>query len=331
MSSAIVPTAPEVRYDPRLVEVLTDAVSRFYAELDQQAPFLAPKVRTWIDSLYGGVPLADAFRLPAAYPMILLPWILEQTLRGEPDSAFQRDLAFSSINGYHYVRLLDDVMDREAPPPAEILPILGFFYYQAHAPYQGHFPYDHPFWTAYAACWFRTAEVTARDAGLGKLDRALFVEVAAQKTSAARIPLAAVCWKYGRADLFETWGQFHSVFGCWHQMNDDVRDWQTDHLHGNATYFLSEAACRKDPAESVPEWIVREGYAWAVGALRDWMVEMKAEAVRLSSPALQEYLEARERLQNEQHELYLEVLPYLARTLDALKYRDEMEWRPVDQ
>jgi len=325
MRVATLLTAPELRYDPRLVDVLSAAVSRFYAELDQHTPFLAPKVRTWIDSLYGGLPVAHAFRSPAAFPMVLLPWMLEETLRGEPDGAFQGDLAFASINGYHYIRLLDNVMDRDAPPSPEILPSLGFFYYQAHAAYQSHFAYAHPFWQAYSACWFRCAEVTARDASLDQLDRPRFVEVAAQKTSAGKIPLAAVCWKYDRADLFDSWAEFHNMLGCWHQMSNDVRDWQTDRLHANATYFLSEAARRKRPAESVAEWIVREGYQWAVGVLREWMAEMQAQAVRLSSPVLLAYLEARERLQNEQHRLYLEVLPYLARTLDALTSRDKRE------
>jgi hypothetical protein len=49
--------------------------------------------------------------------------------------------------------------------------------------------------------WFASADVTIQDADSTEIDREQFMRVAAQKTCAVKIPLAAVCHRFGRPDL----------------------------------------------------------------------------------------------------------------------------------
>ena len=64
--------------------------------------------------LAGSDASADYFCKPHAFPMLQLPWWLERTLRPAPDLALQRDLARSTMCGYYYIRMIDNVMDGHA-------------------------------------------------------------------------------------------------------------------------------------------------------------------------------------------------------------------------
>lgn len=261
--------------------------------MERAAPFMAGQVAAWAQRLAGGPQPADYFTHPIAFPMLLLPWWLEQTLRDPPDRDLQADLAASTISGYYFIRLLDNVMDEGAEVERKLLPAAGFFHTQFQSPYQRYFAAAHPFWELFRRVWFHAADSTIRDAALTNIDRDTFITVAAQKVSAARIPLAAVCYRYERPELIAEWSRLVDLLGAWHQMFNDLLGWHKDLAHGAHTYLLSEAERQRAPGETVAAWVLREGFAWAMAALEGWMAELRALAAGLGSPALERYLDGR--------------------------------------
>jgi hypothetical protein len=282
-------------YDPTLSHIIDAAFARLYAGMAEAAPFMAPQVSAWMrDAGRETVEPAERFKHPDSFPMLLLPWWLEGTLRPTPDPSFQEDLVFSTLNGYLFIRLIDNVMDGHTTVEPRLLPALGLFHTHFQAPYQRYFGPEHPFWAFFKAVWFTSADITIRDAGSTEIDGELFVQVAAQKTCAVKIPLAAVCYHLERPDLLAPWSQLTDLFGCWHQMLNDLFDWRRDMEHQTPTYFLAEAARRRGPAESVAEWVIREGFGWGMGLLHAWMAEIETLAAGLGSPDLAAYLNARQ-------------------------------------
>ena len=281
-------------YDPELGELIRTAISRTSTEMNRVAPFMASQVIPWQRQLSSSNQLEDYaveeyFKHPRSFPILLLPWWLEKTLHPSPDLAFQLDLVRSTINGYYYIRLIDNLMDGHATVELRLLPALGFFYSQFLVAYQAHFPAGHEFWDLFAAISSQSADVMMKDASLTDIDMIQFEQVSGKKTSDVRIPLAAVCHKYAERDLMGRWDQFVDAFGCWHQMLNDVFNWPKDLKCCTTTYFLSEANRRKRPTETVLRWIIREGFDWAVECLQTWMAEAKLLAGGLNSPDLAAY------------------------------------------
>jgi hypothetical protein len=274
-------------------DIIAEAVEHTLGELERAAPWLARQIAPWTQRLAGSDRPADYFTRDIAFPMLLLPWWLEQTLHSPPDRDFQRDLIRSTISGYYYIRLIDNVMDEGAEIERKLLPAVGFFHTQFQTPYQRHFPDTHPFWELFKRVWFHTADATAHDAALLKIDRAAFITVAAQKVSAAQIPLAAVCYRYERTDLIADWARLIDLLGAWSQMLNDLTSWHRDLTHGTPTYLLSEAERRRRADETTAAWVLREGFAWAITTLEGWMAEIDSLAERLGSPELQRYLAQR--------------------------------------
>ena len=279
--------------DERLSRIITQSTQRLLAELAQVAPDMSAPVCGWMNSLAGGHAPEAYFKHPLAFPTLLLPWWLEETLSRQMDLDFQADIAYSSINGYYFIRMIDNVMDGEDTVEKKLLPSLAFFHTEFQSAYQKHFAPNHPFWELYRKVWFGTAEAAIHDASIGEITLGTFERASAQKVRAAQIPVAAVCYKYGRPDLLEPWLEFVLRLGKWHQMFNDVFDWHKDSQNGNRTYFLSEAARHKAAGESELAWILREGLAQGCDNLRLWMLDAQDLADTLHSPALKAYLKER--------------------------------------
>jgi hypothetical protein len=281
-------------YDPQQRRLITAAISRLHAELAEAAPVLAQHVSRWMQHLAGGTEPATYFTHPQAFPALLLPWWLEKCLGHSQNLPFQANLAYSTINGYYAIRLADNLMDGHATVELQLLPALNFFQTQFQAAYHPYFAAGHPFWRFFKTTWIHSAEVSFQDALLTDWEAAQFEQVAAQKTCAAKIPLAAVCYRYEQPDLIETWSRCVDLFGCWHQLLNDLFGWQRDYSSGIQTYFLAEAERRRLPDEPVVAWIAREGFAWALETAQGWMPALKILAQELHSPDLLAYLEIRE-------------------------------------
>ncbi len=282
-------------HDPRLRRLIEQTAERLPRDLARRAPAMAAEVEAWTRALpsHGGP--ADYFLHPLAFPMLLLPWWLERS-RGEIDVELQADLVTSTVSGYYYIRMIDDLMDGDAGARVELLPALGFFHTRFQSAYQKWFAADHPFWETFERVWCQSAEASMLDARLESFDAESFRRVAARKICAAKIPLTAVCHHRGWLDLLEPWLELVDLLGCWHQMTNDVFDWHKDLSHGNRTYFLCRAESERRQGEPVAAWVARDGFAWGCGLLEEWAAELRRRAGDLGSDDLAAYLDERRRL-----------------------------------
>ncbi len=303
-------------YDPRLSQIISQALLRLQFDLARAAPVMAGQVAGWMEQLAGAGRPEGYFQHPLAFPALLLPWWLEESFRPEIDLPFQADLVYSTINGYYYVRLIDNLMDGEASVELGLLPALGFFHTQFQGAYQAYFSGGHPFWQVFRAAWFFAAEAVVKDAGLADIDLDRFWETAAQKVSAVRIPLAAVCYRYHRPDLIDPWSELATTLGGWHQFLNDMLDWQSDLARGGRTYFLSEAARRgRQSPGAVTAWVIEEGFEWGVETLLAWLANLQGRADRLNSPPLLAYLHQRGEMLRQQQQEAAAGRQHLARLL----------------
>ena len=102
-------------------------------------------------------------------------------------------------------------------------------------------------------------------------------------------------------------------------MVNDLFGWRKDLKLHTPTYLLSEARRRKAPSESVTDWVIREGFAWAMETLAAWMVEMQAMGATLDSPDLLAYLKGRDTLLSERYDKIAPGLESAARLLAVLR------------
>ena len=297
------------------------AIERVCSTLQGQAPFLSCEVSRWIREISpNGDPCAHFTHL-RMFPLLQLPeWLLE-TLPVKPDVEFQESLIDSSVSGYYYIRLTDDVMDgdRDRYLELSILPAAGFFCSQFQFYYQAYFPQQHEFWHMFYELWIASCESAARDGSFSTVSWSDFEQVASRKYSAAGVPVAAVCYHYDRPDLIGPWLGFTNDFARWSQMMDDLLDWHQDRRDGRATYFLSEGERRKRGGESLEQWVAREGHSWAFDLLEQWMRTLNARAAELGSTGLQEYLGRREDWLRQQKSTMLKGFAAISRLADVLK------------
>jgi hypothetical protein len=306
-------------YDPALLHLTETAIERLRGRLETRAPTLYGHVTRWMTSLSAGAPADRYFTHPDAFPMLLLPWWLELSVRGAVDREFHGDLVYSTVSGYYFVRLVDDAMDAD-PPPSAVLPALIYLHTEFQATHHRWFPADHAFWADFLDASYDAAETASVDAGAAEIGRDEFLRVSSRKVAGARVPIAAVCHRHGRPELVAPWTRLVEALGRWHQMRNDVLDWRRDLDRAGSTYFLAEAARRADPGGPMESWILTEGLAWSMRELDAWMDEAQVVAGALASPELQAYLEARRRrLQAEWRTLRdsLAALDQLSATLSA--------------
>lgn len=279
--------------EPDLLRLARGAILRLRRQLRTGSPTLSIHFGRWVESLSGGAAPERYFTHPQAFPMLLLPWWLEVAIRGSVTRAFQREVVYSTITGYYFVRMIDDAMDAAPSPPAELLPALIVLHTEFQGTYQRLFPVDQPFWTAFVAASYEAAETASRDARVREIDRAEFLRVSSRKIAGAKVPIAAVCHHHGRAELIEPWTKLVELLGRWHQMRNDIFDWRRDLERGTPTHFLNEASRHAGPDGSITGWVMREGLEWGMGELDGWMEELLSAAAVLDSPALLAYLEGR--------------------------------------
>ena len=124
------------------------SIERLTSTLSAETPELARATAGWMRSLSSAEP-ADYFTHPEAFPMLLLPWWMEESIIGSADPEFQAEIAYSSVCGYYFVRVLDDLMDGDNPPPAPVLPAMIVFHTEFQQAYGRLFPADHPFWDSF--------------------------------------------------------------------------------------------------------------------------------------------------------------------------------------
>lgn len=234
----------------------------------------------------------DTFRDLRAY-FLLIPWFLELRIRGSVDLEFQRELVYSSINGYYFTRLLDDAADGHVPGADRLLPLSAVFHTNFHKSYTPWLEPRSRFWELFERHWIATADATTRGFSMRDYREDDFSAVTVQKVAAVYIPAAAVCYRYGEERFLGPWLEFYDRFTHFQEMLDDFADWHEDLAAGRPSYLLCEAARRKAPAESVEAYLVRKGLAWGYSRLVMFHETARALAAGLNSPLLDAYLQHR--------------------------------------
>lgn len=280
--------------DTLILETLTnDAVERLLGEMEKSAPRMAKHATDWIAGLSKTGHAADYFQHPLAFPMLSLPYWLEKAVCGKVNQEFQANLIYSSVNGYYFIRMIDNVMDEQNPLETSLLPMTGFFHAQATAVYHQYFDHQNQFWHYFFRWNAQSAELAIEDQANSDIDLTIFRRIAGKKVVAGKIPIAAVLAHYEQWDLLPMWEHFYDKLSCWHQMFNDVLSWQIDLKHGSISYFLAEAQRQKYHDETVFAWLVREGFAWSLTILREWLAELLEIAETLDSVDLRDYLRQR--------------------------------------
>jgi hypothetical protein len=279
-------------WDPRFELLVRTALERVRAELIASGSFLRPHVWSWMTRLSGSSRPEDYYLKLRSAPILLLPWWLERSLTPVPDTAFLADLTYATVNKYYSIRLVDDVMDRHGVDPL-LLPMLSVWDAEFQSAYSRHFAPAHPFWQYFHQMLNRAAGATAQEYTFCNLDHARFLDLSVAKSCGATIAMMAVCYRRDRLDTFPVWVQFWHAFATWNQMRDDLFDCHRDLDGGIRSYLLGEGELRKGPEESIEEWFVREGFAWASELLNGWCQDMKEKAGQLNSPEVEQYIDLR--------------------------------------
>lgn len=295
------------------------AIRRVRAQLRRHVPRMAPRVTGWMQQLAGSGRSVDYFLQADRFPLLHLPLWLERAIRGRIDPGLQRELVYSSINGYYFIRLLDNVMDGHATVERGLLPASAFFHSEFEGVYRRLFAPDSPFWADYHDAWYSSWDVVAHEATLGVIDRRAFDDVAAHKMDAVRIPLAAVCHHHDRLDLLPRWTTFVAKLAAFEQLQDDLFDWHRDLRTGQRTFFLSQADRRRRAGESPAAWVVRDGFAWGATRVLSQAGGLRRAAARLDSAAAGKHVESRLSRFQRRHRQLAPAVATLARLADAFR------------
>ena len=187
----------------------------------------------------------DYFMQPRMFPMLLLPWWMAKSGGRELDRGFQSDLVYTTLNGYYYIRLLDNLMDGHGSVELALLPAAAFFHSEFLLTYQKYFDANHPFWPVFRSAWFSSSEAIASEAGVVCFDEDAFGQVSVQKLCAARIPLSATSYFYHDTESIKPWLEFTAALANWSQMLDDLFDWHRDLRDKKDSYVLFRGPTRQ--------------------------------------------------------------------------------------
>lgn len=282
----------DVRWDTTFASLVRRAVFHTLCDLDAQAPSLAKEVRKWLGSHCDLTRPDEYFTHPQSLPFLALPFWLETSFRGVTSLDFQYDLIYASVNGYYFVRMLDDVTDGHEVSPSAV-PALGIFHMNLEMAFSRCFDQGHAFWDFFRSVWTASAEITSIDLRAVEISESDFLQRSGRKAIGATLPIGAVCYRYDRCDLLPKWLSFFDKLARWNQMKDDFLDWGRDSAAGRTTWLLCEARQRKLADESTASWMGRQGVYWATQQLEAWMNELIRDAQLLLSPDLVGYLRFR--------------------------------------
>jgi hypothetical protein len=286
-------------HDDQLQKLVTDACARIQAELNRHAPFLAEQVRGWMAQLSATGQAPDYFLQPRMFPLLRLPLWAARSFTVESDGEFLADVIYSTVNGYYYIRLLDNLMDDHGTIELKILPATAFFHTEFQATYQKYFEAAHPFWEVFRSAWFSASDAVTHEFDLERIRQAEFERITVAKLAGARIPLAAVGFRHGTGQSMQRWEQFALALARWSQMEDDLFDWHHDLRHRKTSYFLTEANKRKG-FDTVDAWVIREGFQLGLETLQRELSALRDLARPLTSPDVASYLDLRETILEDQ-------------------------------
>jgi hypothetical protein len=287
----------EISLPAEFRSVLSQAWGDLNQTLHKRAPALAQAWQSWASSLTPGRAPIDYFLHPYAYPSLLLPWWLDESLGGQANLQLQRELIRSSLAGYYAIRLIDDAVDGDAPERIALLPLVALLQAEFHA-IQFHKQYSTAQFDMLQNAWAASHEASWLDSTLTVVDAARFEQYSARKVAAVRVPLLMVAWHHDQADLSAVWNQCIDRLGAWHQFHNDLFDWQRDLQSHRNTWFTNMIAQRRGN-DTALTWVAKEGFTWGVDQLTSWYQELSDFSHALNCTGLSQWLtERHEILQN---------------------------------
>jgi hypothetical protein len=75
-------------YTEAFGQMIENAFQRMRVDMRQGGPHMAEQAEVWMQKLAGTEDAAAYFKHPLAFPMLLLPWWMEQTICPEPAAFF---------------------------------------------------------------------------------------------------------------------------------------------------------------------------------------------------------------------------------------------------
>ena len=281
-----------IHYDEVLTRLITRAAERLDHTLESETPAVASALLPWLQTLTTSGRLVDYFTHPRRFPMLLLPWWAAEVAGSRGAEDFHGDVVYSTMCAYCQVRLMDDVVDRRGEPGLELIPATAVLHTECLYPYLRHFPAEAPFWPYYRSRWLAATnaaiEVPGRNLTIAELG-----ERAVDRIGPATIPLAAVLWHAGRAELIDPWCRFTLGLARVEQLLDDLTDWHHDAERGQSNVLLAEGARHVTPDEPAEAWVIREGLLWALDSAAGSLTPLRAEAAALGSEAVGGFLDHR--------------------------------------
>lgn len=304
-------------YDVDANESIDRAISRLHAEIERRMPVLAANVIRWTVSLSSTDDPGDYFRDIRGFPMLLLPRWLAEAVDAKRDARFEDDVVYSTVAGYYFVRLIDNLTDDQASVEKDILGVAPLLHTEFQRVYHLYFDPAHEFWHVFRREWARGFDAAAAENRSAAIDRERFQEISVTKTCAGRIPLIAAAYHYAVDDRLADWISFCDSVSGWVQMRDDLFDWHRDLQAGATTYFLSEAGHRMRSGETLVEWIAREGAEWGVSELWQLHELVRSRSALLGAPGVDRYVAELEAWMTERAREYADGMAELAKIAGA--------------
>jgi hypothetical protein len=284
-ATALLEPMPDCLFDPDMQSILTESAGRLRRDLARLSPLSAEDIEAWILRQNAPDPPEISFRRLKSH-FLLIPRFLELHVRGAADPEFQRGLVYSSLNAYYFARLLDNVADGQSPADAPLLPMAAFFHYNFQAAYSGWFEPGNPFWECFRELWIGMADATVAGSRRVAFSESDLRAATLGKIAAVKIPVAAVCFRYGREDLLDGWFGFYDAFCCAHELLDDLCDCFSDLAAGRSSFVLSQADRARRPCETIESYMIRSGLEQGYDAVSEWLGEAQRRAELLESGLL---------------------------------------------
>jgi hypothetical protein len=276
-----------------VVAIISEAAARLDRDLKAALPRSAPAVAEHFKLAGSHSLLVGSLLGPRSFPSLVIPfWMAPET--SWDDRQFVSDVAYSTLSGFLFIRLIDNVMDGDSSAAQrKLLPSLGFFHTRFQAPYYRYFSDGHPFWTFFERAWYEHTDATTNDGFTDVIDADTFMQVAGRKFSATKVPVAATALRYSTSEIIEPWFEFIDHLGRFAQMANDFFDWHHDDKFSIQTHIRSEWSRRRSGDESLATWYLREGFEWGLSLLEDWAANLEREAASLKSRHAERWLAGR--------------------------------------
>jgi hypothetical protein len=274
--------------DPFIQQCLLSAFQRFDENLRAALPRTTPHLLQYLQ----GVPTRPEQIFDVRnFPHFLLPYWFSPRAEKVADAEFQIDLLYSSINGYYFIRLCDNIADNDSRQELrKLAPCTLYFDSEAIRPYRKYFPTAHKFWNLFDGLLAQQAEASAADGLLEDVDAETFACLSSRKFTGTKIPMSAVRFRYrGLESEFEQWLRLVDCLGNFAQFSNDFFDWHHDPTFGIITYLSSEWR-RRAPGDSVTTWFLREGFDWGVAELKSRFHNVTIQSQALRNDAVMDWV-----------------------------------------